>query len=456
MIKETSFPHRAAGIAGSIAYGGTIVLIFLAAIPFGTVEPWHKGLVVVAVSCLGLLRVADGLFRGSFRLAEPMLLLPLTGIIGLALVQLIPVADGRPSTLDPYATRSFILVFASLLICAEILFHYTRGERQLRHLVALVLTVAIGSSLFGLVRSVVSGIEPGLLSSYSQPEQSYAQFLNRNHFALLAEMGFGLLTGIILKAGVRARVLFVLLTAAGVLIYSIIASNSRGGLVSLAGMAILAVFVHIITRSDTETSSVGVRIRRRQGKTKKLLVKIATASAICVVILGMIVTLVVFIGGEAVVTRIEQIDVEVGSLEQSRINRASIWASTAEMIKERPLIGSGFGAYPVAITRFDTSTGRFSLEQAHNDYLEVVANGGVVAAVLMAAFGVLVGIRLFRNMRSPDRYRRASCFGACIGITGVMIHSFVDFGLHVLVNAMLLVVLIVIGTATIDDTGGAN
>ncbi|HEX6126990.1 MAG TPA: hypothetical protein VFZ23_16575, partial [Pyrinomonadaceae bacterium] len=114
------------------------------------------------------------------------------------------------------------------------------------------------------------------------------------------------------------------------------------------------------------------------------------------------------------------------------------------------LLGSGFGAYQDAITRFDTSPGRYTLEQAHNEYLEVLANGGLAAAIMFGAFGALAGHRMIRNMRSEDTFRRACCFGAIVGIFGVLIHSSVDFGLHVLTNALVIVVLLVIGTANTD------
>ena len=57
---------------------------------------------------------------------------------------------------------------------------------------------------------------------------------------------------------------------------------------------------------------------------------------------------------------------------------------------------------------------------------------------------------MVRNMSSSDPFRRACCFGAMIGTFGVLVHSFVDFGLHILVNAMIFVVLIVIGSAKIE------
>jgi O-antigen ligase len=164
------------------------------------------------------------------------------------------------------------------------------------------------------------------------------------------------------------------------------------------------------------------------------------------------VFLIASIGGDAVVTRIEQIDREIGTVQQSRVNRAGIWESTLEMIRDRPLLGSGFGAYGAAITKYDNANGHFQLEQAHNDYLEILSNGGAVAGVLFLIFAIIVAARLIANLNSSDGFRRACCFGATVGIVGVAIHSFVDFGLHVLVNALVFIALIVIGTSKMERT----
>ena len=122
----------------------------------------------------------------------------------------------------------------------------------------------------------------------------------------------------------------------------------------------------------------------------RIVTKVAVASGLCVLVFGLMVVIVAFVGGDSVATRMERIGGEVETLDNARLNRNLIWNSTFAMIKARPLMGSGFGAYGTAITAFDTSSGKASLEQAHNDYLEILANGGIVGFALFAGFGVLV------------------------------------------------------------------
>ncbi len=441
---------RQLSTSGRIAYFGTFIAILIVAVLRTPIEPWHKGIFVIALAVFGMIRAADGILKGDFRIAEPRILLPMIGMIGLAAVQLIPILPGghQPS-LDPYQTKTFILVFGSLIVCAELLFNYTRNERRLGQLVGLVLIVAIGSSLFGVIRQLLEGVDLDSFTGSLGSEQGYAQFVNRNHFAVLAEMGLGLLIGISLKGELRPRLRLLGWIGCGLLFYSVVAASSRGGLVSLIGMAIFAVFVYVMTRS--RYPSVSRTRKSNRPVLSRLPTKIITAAGLSLVIFAITVILAVFLGGEAFVNRIEQIDSEITSVEPTRVNRAAIWESTYEMIKEHPLMGSGFGAYGSAITKYDSTNGRFSLEQAHNDYLEIVANGGVVGAVLFIVFAILVGGRMINNMDSSSGFRRACCFGSIVGVVGVLIHSFVDFGLHVLVNAIVFTALMVIGTARIDE-----
>jgi len=61
-----------------------------------------------------------------------------------------------------------------------------------------------------------------------------------------------------------------------------------------------------------------------------------------------------------------------------------------------------------------------------------------------------------RNLKSADRFGRAARFGAVIGIAGVAVHSLVDFGLHLMANALVFTILIMIATAKIDSERGLN
>jgi len=58
--------------------------------------------------------------------------------------------------------------------------------------------------------------------------------------------------------------------------------------------------------------------------------------------------------------------------------------------------------------------------------------------------------RVLINLRSANHFSRAVCFGAVLGLGAVAIHSLVDFGLHMIVNALVFVALIMMATTKIE------
>ena len=122
------------------------------------------------------------------------------------------------------------------------------------------------------------------------------------------------------------------------------------------------------------------------------------------------------------------------------------------LISASPLSGSGFGAYSVAITPYDTASGASQLiHQAHNEYLEIIAGGGIIAGALALLFLGLAVKRIVQRFNERGRFERAIGFGAGLGMAGVMLHSFVDFGLHVQINALVFVSLIVLAAARVNS-----
>ena len=57
------------------------------------------------------------------------------------------------------------------------------------------------------------------------------------------------------------------------------------------------------------------------------------------------------------------------------------------------------GAYWAAVPKYHDASGRMTPQEAHNDYLEVLASGGLVAAALVAWFAVVVFRRTKENVR---------------------------------------------------------
>jgi O-antigen ligase len=151
---------------------------------------------------------------------------------------------------------------------------------------------------------------------------------------------------------------------------------------------------------------------------------------------------VVWLGGESVLTRF------VGTVnsDDPTTGRAHFWSVTTDIIKAHPFLGTGLGAFAVVYTRYDSRNGLYRLEQAHNDYLQILSDGGIVGAVMGLLFIVMLFRMGFARRESRDSFRSGVAVGAMAGCFAVLVHSFFDFTLHTTSNALLFLVLAALAT----------
>ena len=85
---------------------------------------------------------------------------------------------------------------------------------------------------------------------------------------------------------------------------------------------------------------------------------------------------VILLGGEFSINRF----IDSVNTDDPTTGRAHFWSVTLDMIKAHPYVGTGLGAFGVVYTQYDSRNGLFRLEQAHNDYLQVLSDGGIIGA----------------------------------------------------------------------------
>jgi O-antigen ligase len=452
---------RGARLLGNVIFYALLAMIALAAIPYGTVQPQWEAVFECTVFALVALWIIEGLLKGVWHVSGRRLLMPLGALVILAFLQslswkasAVAGIEGRYAlSADPYETRLFAFQLLALALTLGLLMRYTSSEHRLRALIYTVIGVGVASAIFGFVRETSQSGESGFLLPYLKPGTGYGQFINRNHFAFLMEMSLGLTLGLVAGGGVRRNRLLLYIAAIVPMWTTLVLSNSRGGILSMLGQLIFIALLFKTVRPRQESTNPH---QAASGRLQRLVSSSVVRVALVVCLVVVVAVGIVWVGGDTLVSRLEIVPGEIseeGGLHQGE-RRIEIWRATWQMIKAHPVTGVGFGGYATAISKYHAASGEVMPQQAHNDYLELLASGGLIGLALGAWFVVSFVGPARRQLRSTNSFRRAACFGALAGIFGVAIHSLIDFGLHVTVNAIVFNALVVVATVRREGDKG--
>jgi O-antigen ligase len=161
------------------------------------------------------------------------------------------------------------------------------------------------------------------------------------------------------------------------------------------------------------------------------------------------VMMVSWIGVQQILQRFS----EIQSLEVSIGKRTAIRQDTWRLFLDHPVIGTGLGTYEMVFPPYDTLYDGKVVNHAHNDYLEALAETGLIGGVCCALF---LAVLLLNSMKGLAEL--ASSFGAAlnlsglIGCVGILVHSLVDFNLHIPANALLFFVSSHMATARLQPS----
>jgi O-antigen ligase/tetratricopeptide (TPR) repeat protein len=421
-------------------------LIF-APLAFGTVEPWSL-LIVQLLIAAAVFAFCLQLPKATGKLLHVPGLLPLLLLIGWIAIQLVPLPAALIKVLSPATYQVYQPIHAllgngswmvlsvypkataleGLRISAYVLF-YVLTVQLLSHGGRLKRTVMICSWLAAAVGLVA------ILQKFSSPGKIYwlravtvnatpaGPWINRSQFCGYAGMVAPLVLALALYyrplvgsgESLRRRIVAFfsgddggnlhILLGFGLLVLasSIFITLSRGGIIAFS--LSMLVFFLLLAWKEAKYSSLwffGVFF--------------------------LLLLAVSWFGWQPIIERFDQIFTSSGELA---IDRFRIWENGWQLAKDFWLTGSGFGTFIAVFPHYRTFPGEEIYDHAHNDYLELLSDGGVIGFVLAACF-VLAVIRAGWMMlrRRRDRYAILVSIGALAGISAVLIHGVSDFNLH--------------------------
>jgi O-antigen ligase len=248
----------------------------------------------------------------------------------------------------------------------------------------------------------------------------FGPYVNRNHFAGLVELlippGLAIL---ILRAERRDQLplvsLFTLFP-----IGALFLSASRGGILSLfAEIGLLAILIFFRRRERKELVAAGL-----------------------VIVLA--IALVSWLGIGRAIERFASYK----TLEVSEGRRIEMLHGTWRIFLDHPLTGTGFGTLQDVFPPYETVYDGLIVNHSHNDYVELLSDAGLVGGLCGLAFLVLLAWIGWKNL-AADRngMRLAFHVGALVACFGLLVHSIVDFNLHIPSNALVFLLLAALATS---------
>jgi O-antigen ligase len=171
---------------------------------------------------------------------------------------------------------------------------------------------------------------------------------------------------------------------------------------------------------------------------------------ITLLVIACSMTYAVWIGVDPVISRFEVL--KPSALEDPS-GRVAIWKQASSIIRDHPTVGTGLGTFVVAFRRYQTTSLDLLIDHAHNDYLEVTTDTGVLGAALL--FIPIIGLlfkMILAYVEARNPYRRSVLLACIGGSAALLIHSVTDFNLQVPANALLFAVILGIGSKATYST----
>ncbi len=402
---------------------GVVALLLFAPLPYGGVRPWAQAAIEAGVAVVAALWLVRMLAAGEFTVRRHPAFWP--GCLMAAVVMLQALVPGR--SVSPYATGESARLYLAYFVLLVVLSGYLSTRARILRLTWTLVALGAAAAVLGLMNFAL-GAQPLLwLPKSLTHDRLTTTFLNPNHQALYFSMSLFLALGLLLRpsrrgdsdtrmAGRGSRRLGASVVLVGlifVLGMALALTMSRGAIVStLGGLVILLVLV-----------AAG----RARGRLPFLIVG------------GLVATTAyaAWVGLESTAARL--ISVARDPVVELRW---PIWEATLRMAMETPLLGVGLGGFQDAFTRVRPTAVAFDklIDFAHNDYLQLFAEAGVVGLGLLVwalvAFGMFV-VRRLRQRRDP--FVKGLTIGGTCALVVAALHSLVDFGLHRPGNALVVV-----------------
>jgi O-antigen ligase len=453
------------------------ILLIFSPLAFGSVEVWSVAVAELLVLFMGVIWIARMISNGKIEFESTSLNTPILLFLAIMLFQMLPLPLGairylspaaytvytdaattltldagwRAISLDPTATREEFLRVLAYSTLFWVILHTFRKRNQIEAIVATMIGMGFLLAVFGIIQEFSWNGKIYWVRELTHGGHPFGPYVNRNHFAGYMEIVIPLTLGQLLaetpprRGSVSAKQRFLrwtsertsksvlLMFTAVFMAASLILTGSRGGLVSFAGSM---VFFAVMMRMKRTTRRKGSRL---------------VLAFFC---LGLIAA--VWIGGHSAFLSVERLEKSIQ--EPSAEERVVLWKDSFRMARDYLPFGSGFSTFETVYPMYKTLQVQAVFQHAHNDYLELLAEGGVLSVglviwLLYAWFSETGAKWLKRH----DPFASQMTLAGMTSVVAILIHSLSDFNMHIPANAIIIVTIsaLTVNTARIPSFGDA-
>lgn len=396
--------------------GGLLALLAFAVLAYGSADVWAVSALEIGSAILLLYWALIEFRNPEAKVQWVPLAWPLAGFLVIGILQLL-----FHGTANAFYTRTELLRATSAFLTFFLVAQAFRTRTDLSQLAWFIVLLSFSVSLFAIIQHFSSNGKIYWLQSLTIPGEFFGPYVNRNHFAGFVELTMPMGLALIAFRGVRRDLIPLVTLLVIVPVGAIVLSASRAGIIStIFQLALLLV------------------LARRQADHRGQILGLAAATIAAVVLISWLGT----------GTTLERFSALHSGDDVSLVRRASMARGALHIFFDHPIKGCGLGALVDVYPRYETMYDGRTVDHVHNDYAETLAETGILGGLCGVAFLWLLYRDARRNFEAEQGHlSRALHGGAIVAVSGMLLHSFVDFNLHLPANAALFLVQAYVATS---------
>src|SRR5579871_1640225 len=391
-------------------------LLAFAVLAFEAKPVWAQSIIEIAVAVLLFAWCALVLSNKEMKVWWSALCWPIAGFVMIGAIQLL-----LHTTAYPFLTRVELLRSAAYLGLFFLFVQSFRERNDLMFLNWFLIFFCFAVSLLAIAEYFTAGGNFYWSPALATGLDIFGPYTNRNHFAGFVELTLPAGLSLLIFRGTRADVSPLLVVLTIVPISALILSASRGGIFG-AAVEIAVLFFCSRKRDSTKTRN---------------LMTVGAAAAIAIGFMA-------WIGAGQALQRFSS----PLSKDVSLARRVVMSKGALHIFRDYPLLGSGLGTTISVYPKYETYYDGRIVDHVHNDYAEMLAETGIIGGLCGLLFLWNFFGAVGKNLTAKQgQFSWALHVGAVAAVIGILVHSCVDYNLHIVANALLFLLQVHIATS---------